>query len=70
MVETLGLGLIAAYGWVLAGGAIAICGLVAGAIADRHWPEQRVSSFSVFENYVSAIRRAGVGVTATRRSQV
>jgi hypothetical protein len=70
MVETLGLALIAAYGWVLAGGAIAICGLVVGVVADRRWPEQGLTSLSVLESYLSIVRRAGVGATATRRSQV
>jgi hypothetical protein len=69
MVETFGLALIAAYGWVLAGGAIAVCGLVVGAIADRRWPDQGLSSPSVLGSYISAMSSGGPSRKATRRQQ-
>jgi hypothetical protein len=38
-VETLGLGLIAAYGWYVAGSLIAVAGFALATIGNRRWPE-------------------------------
>ncbi len=47
MVAALGLGLVAAYGWVLVGGPIAVCGLAAGTIGNRRWPDPALGVSSV-----------------------
>lgn len=57
LVEALGLGLIAAYGSVLAGGAIAGFGLLVGTIGNSHWPGQGVSNVALFMGYVDVARR-------------
>jgi hypothetical protein len=38
LIETLGIALIAAYGSVITGGAIAICGFLVAIVGNRRWP--------------------------------
>jgi hypothetical protein len=58
MVETLGIALVAAFAWLLAGGAIATCGLAIAMFADRRWPSpgDGVSNATLARHYLS-IRR-------------
>ena len=48
IVESVGLGIVAAYGLLALGGAIWICGLAIGLLGNRLWPApaQAVSSFA------------------------
>jgi hypothetical protein len=49
IVESLGLGLIAAAGWWVLGGAIFICGLAIGTLGNRLWPAGPAESVSSLE---------------------
>jgi hypothetical protein len=57
LVESFGLALIAAYGWVLVGGAIAGFGLVVGFIGDSRLPGRGVSNVALLMDYVDVARR-------------
>lgn len=58
LIETLGLGLIAAYGMVLAGGLLAVCGFVLGTFENSRWPaRQTVSLAEYVKDYLGATRR-------------
>lgn len=72
LVETLGLGLIAAYGWLLAGGAIAFCGLLVATIGNNRWPaaNQGVSSVTLLKDCFSTVRSTGVASARRNNRQV
>ena len=58
LIETLGLGLIAACGAVLVGGATFSFGLAVATAGNRHWsaPARSVTSATVLKAYLSALR--------------
>jgi hypothetical protein len=58
MVETLGLALVAAYGWILVGVVIAVAGFALGTAGNRRWPS---SGESVWMNYFKRAR-SGAGL--------
>lgn len=75
-VEALGLGLVAAYGLLAAGGALSICGLAIGLLGNRVWPAQpkTVSRFDLFWDsfdarvtLVSKLPRRVASVSSDRR---
>lgn len=57
-VDSLGLGLIAAYGLLGLGGTIWICGLAIGTLGNRLWPvqPQAVSQFAFLRNSLDRSR--------------
>jgi hypothetical protein len=62
LVETLGFALIAAYGLVLAGGVIAVCGLAVGTVANNRWPAAAdgVSPFALVKSHLARPRHSRV----------
>jgi hypothetical protein len=73
LVESLGLGLIAAYHWFLVGGVLAVGGFVSATIANLRWsgPEQGISVLALLQNRIAdstrpaPTKRAGTTKTAT-----
>jgi hypothetical protein len=60
LVETLGIALIAAYGWIFAGAAIAVVGLSMAITGNRQWPapQHSVSIVAGTANYLAVRRRS------------
>jgi hypothetical protein len=74
LIEALGIALVAAYGWIFAGGAIAVCGLLVGTIGNRHWPahDKGLPSIAALKAYVRMSSSTGLaskkrGDTTARR---
>jgi hypothetical protein len=62
MVETLGIALVAAYGWILVGVVIAVAGFALGTAGNRRWPS---SGKSVWMSYLKRGRsRAGLALAS------
>jgi hypothetical protein len=59
MIETLGLAVIAAHGWVPAAGAVCVCGYVLGTMGNRRWSEaeQSVSRVALWLKAYSPVSR-------------
>jgi hypothetical protein len=54
LIEAFGLGLIAAYGLVLVGGVIFICGLAIANFGNERWPAPSVSNLDEMKRFVRA----------------
>ena len=55
MVESLGLGLVVGYRWVLVGGLLAVGGFVIATVANLRWsePEQGISIVALLKNQIA-----------------
>jgi hypothetical protein len=55
MVETVGVGLIAAYHWFLVGDVLAVGGFVSATVANLRWPgpEQGISPLALLQNRIA-----------------
>jgi hypothetical protein len=56
LIETVGLALVAAYGWLFIGGLLVVGGIALATFGNRRWPEPEgvVSLTDYLKNYVRA----------------